>query len=162
MCRLPGRQSAPLAGSRERVFGNWARSDFLFELSRVPFDDHGELRELERLLYKIGGSRFGRLARGGPVPERSHHDDAHVLPRIAVLHLPADLPPIPARHHHIEEDERRFLFFEELEGLVTVVGNGDGIATRLEVIADDVRIVLVVVHYEDRRERAVGHILRWL
>src|SRR5688500_10919717 len=74
-----------------------------------------------------------------------------------VFHLAADLPAVAAWHHHVEEDDGRLLPLEDLHGLDSVVGDGDLVATRFQIVSDDVRVVLVIVDNEDGGELWVGH-----
>ena len=70
-------------------------------------------------------------------------------PAGACLHLPADLPAVAARHHDIEQDDRRLDGGEQRHRFVAVVCDGDRIPTSFEVIPDDVGIVLVIIDHED-------------
>ena len=93
-----------------------------------------------------------RLTRVGPRIECRHHDDADRLSEHRVLlHDPADFPTITARHHDIEQDHRGTHRLVHRQRLVSVVGNRDRVATDLEVLSDDLRVVMIVVHHQDRR-----------
>src|SRR4051812_33937515 len=74
-----------------------------------------------------------------------------------LLDIAADLPTVSARHHHVEQYESRFDFLECLERIVAVVGDSDRISARLQIIADDVRVIRVVVNDEDRRVSGFSH-----
>jgi hypothetical protein len=67
-----------------------------------------------------------------------------------LLDVPADLPAVAPGHHHVEKNECGLYLLERPERIVTVVGDGDRVSTRLEIIADDVRVIRVVIDYEDR------------
>src|SRR5213083_2117230 len=74
-----------------------------------------------------------------------------------VLHFAADLPAVAARHHDIEENDRGFFPLEESHRLIAIVSDRDRIPASLEIIADYVGVVVIVVYNENRRKLGVGH-----
>jgi hypothetical protein len=74
-----------------------------------------------------------------------------------LLDIAAYLPTIAARHHNVEKDQRGLDLFERLDGLIAVIGDSYRIPASLQIIADYVRIIGVVVHYEDWGMCLVGH-----
>src|SRR5438552_1410030 len=74
-----------------------------------------------------------------------------------LLDIAADLPAVSSRHHHVEQNQRRFDLLERLEGVVAIVGDGYGKPARLEVITNDMRIVRVVVDHQNRWMGCVCH-----
>ena len=73
------------------------------------------------------------------------------------LDLATDLPTVAPRHHDIEKYQRRLDLVECLQCIIAVVSHGDGITLSLQIVADDVRVIRVVVDYENRRVRCVSH-----
>ena len=117
-----------------------------------------ELGELERLLDEIIRSRLQRLSLVDPVIERRHHHHAYVsAERRVLLDVAAYLPAIAARHHHVEEDEGGLHLLERLQRVIAVVGDRDRVSTGLEIVADDVGVIRIIVDDEYRWMRFIGH-----
>ena len=136
------------------VHAYWAGGVGSEQLCNVSLYGRGELRQLERLLDEIVGACLQSLPLVDPIVESRDHDDAHVLAeRWMLLDVAANLPAIAARHHHVEQNQRRLDLLERLDRLIAVVRDGYRIPARLQIIADDVRVIGVVVHYEDRGMR---------
>ena len=74
-----------------------------------------------------------------------------------LLHDAADLPAIATGHHHIKEDERRLHCLEQSQRFIAVMRNRYWISANLEVLADDLGIVVIIVDHQDRRQVGVLH-----
>ena len=110
----------------------------------------GEHRQVKGLLHVIVGAELQRLAFIIPRVEGRHHDDAHLVAEQRVLlHDAAHLPAVATRHHHVEQYERRLDGLVQRECLVAVVGDGDWISTDLQILPDDLRVVVIVIHHQD-------------
>ena len=68
---------------------------------------------------------------------------------IAAQHLPA----VDVRHHHVEQDEVGLRLLDRGEALVRAAGLAHGVALELEVDADELAHLLVVVDEQDERAR---------
>jgi len=75
-----------------------------------------------------------------------------------VLHPPQHLEPVHLGHHHVEQNEVRRLRLERGEALFGATGFADDVAVHLEVDADELAQLLVVVDDED--ERSLGGLRR--
>src|SRR6266550_5667448 len=74
-----------------------------------------------------------------------------------VFHLAADLPAVASWHHDVEENDRRLFPLERFHRFVAVVCNRNRITACLEIIADYVGVVVIVVHNKNRGKLGVGH-----
>jgi len=64
-----------------------------------------------------------------------------------LLDFAAHLPAIPARHHHVQKHQRRFDLLERLHGFVAIVGDGNRVSPRFQIVTDDVSVICVVIDH---------------
>jgi len=115
----------------------------------VAADTRQKTLEIYGLRDVIVGTSLDRSLLVMPRTERGDHDYAHVLPvRRMLFHRATNIPATTAWHHDIEENERRTSLIEECQGLVTIVGDKHAVAVRLEQIAHDSGIIVVVIYHQ--------------
>ena len=115
------------------------RTDARHELARAEgFGDVvvGAQLEAEHAIH------LGRL--------RGQHDDWKTLRRLGHPELAADLEAVGAGQHEVEHDERRALLRDLREGGLARLRFAHGVAVLLEVEANELADVLLVLHDEDR------------
>src|SRR6266404_5520701 len=74
-----------------------------------------------------------------------------------VFHFAASLPAVAARHHDVEENDRGLFPLEQFHRFVAVVCNRNRITACLEIIADDVGVVVIIVNDKNGWKLWVGH-----
>src|SRR5204863_4329348 len=106
--------------------------------------------QIEWFLDVVVGAHLQRFSFVIELVERGHHDHANRMTELwMLLHDTTYFPPVATRHHHVEQHNRRLHGLEESQCLLSACRHRDRVATNLEIFANDVGVVAIVVDYED-------------
>src|SRR5215470_5833289 len=85
------------------------------------------------------------------VDSPGHHDDGNTARIRLLLQAAAHFPTVQLGHHDVEEDQLGLALPSPLEGVGAVAREQDFVAFLRQVIAEELRHVLLVLHHEDAR-----------